>query len=130
MKIPKRALLLWGGRLLCANAVVIPAVDSFPFGAVLLWGGNISVIILLILRYKSTCITLSGYKLTVTKGFFFRRQTEISLLSVCATREIRTPLCDALKLCHLIICQEGNIFLLPPVCKEFTARIKILTEKV
>ncbi len=133
MKLPKKVWILWGWRILTVNILLFPLADFFKdtFSAafILLFFGDLLLIILLIIKYKSLRITLEGNLLTAKQGLFLHKTVCIKLNHACATREFSSPLSQKLSLCTLVIYCEGVGIVLSPLQKNFASKIKLCTTR-
>ncbi len=127
MTLPKNVLLLWSGRIVFLNAVLIPLLNLSPapfLYFIFLGLANIFVIAFLFIKYKSFILILKETSVTIKSGILLRKTLEIKFTSVCAVRTFATPLAKHLSLQNPVLYCEGVTFFLPALDAKTTYNLQ------
>lgn len=130
VRLSRKFLLLWCGRVLFANCLIVPFLslykEFFRAGCSLLVGINLFISAVILLRYKTAKLELQKSKLMITTGFFLKKTCVIFLSFSNTIKLIKTPLSSALGLSNVIIYSEGVKNILPPLTEAQLKNLSLI----
>lgn len=132
MKLSEKVLILWYGRIIAADFIMIPVIDvTFTlniFGYLLIVLINLFLFAILYLRYINIDLSCESF-IIINSGFLIKQQIIIHPTKILGTKEIRTPVSTALCLAYVVIYCEGKRYILPPTEKKIRQEITDLIKK-
>lgn len=122
MKISWKFLLLWSGRVLFVNCIIIPVLSLnevyFSGIYVLIIGANLIIALIICISYKNIRLNICETQIIFQSGFLIKKTRIISLRFVCAVKVLNTPLSLTLGLSNAIVYCEGTRTHLPPLTRS------------